>query len=84
MKTTLRNTLSNQGGFCRMCNTKILLGEEISILVEPDRETEKFTGKPCKPDIHVYHRACMDRYLLDRVKMGKPVSGISKSDARAQ
>jgi len=74
MKTTLRNAIANQDGHCRICNKKIYKGDEISIRVEPDVETERFTGKPHKPDIHVYHRACMDEYLLNRIKMGKPVS----------
>jgi len=79
MKTTLRNATTNQDGYCRICNKKIRKGDEISILVEPDAETEALTGRPQKPDIHVYHRACMDEYLLSRIKMGKPVSDISCS-----
>ena len=74
MKTTLRNAITNQDGYCRVCDKKICKGEEISILVEPDAETEALTGRPQKPDIHVYHRACMDTYLQHRINIGKPVS----------
>jgi len=57
-----------------MCDGKIKPGEEISILVEPDIDLENFLGHPVKPDIHVYHRCCMDKYLLYRRSIGKPVS----------
>lgn len=73
-KITLKNTIAKTKGVCRMCHQNIIPGDEISILVEPDIETEKFIGHVCKPDIHVYHRVCMDSYLLYRLQIGKPVS----------
>ena len=78
-KPTLKNAIERKGGYyCRICNKRIKLGEEISILVGSNLELEKSLRHACIPHIHVYHRDCMDDYLLARLQMGKPVSAKRK------
>lgn len=73
MKPKLTNKRADKRGHCRFCREPFHPGDEISVLVEPNRELAAFLGKPQKPDIHVYHRACMDEYLRYRVEIGRPV-----------
>lgn len=75
-KLSLKNIIAYKKGTCRVCSKPIEIGQEISILAEPDQ----FYPDKARPDFTVTHRYCMDKYLLTRQDIGYPVSRVSEKE----